>query len=96
MVYEHNILHKMADYLASDISWELNTESECVNFYSDSTLDTSELSDTKAALLYMKSIFPEEKFGGRLPPIIMKHQIYSIIKNKTTVDKEVVRLLIRK
>jgi hypothetical protein len=46
--------------------------------------------DTKTALLYLKNLFPMEKFEGRLPPIILKHQIYGIIKNRTLVDKDVV------
>ncbi len=53
--------------------------------------DNSDLpSDTKAALLYLRSIFPVEKFEGRLPPIVHQHQLYSIVKNRTTVDKELV------
>ncbi len=48
-------------------------------------------SDTKAALLFLKKLFPVDKFEGRLPPIVPKHQIYSIVKNKTLADKELVR-----
>lgn len=46
-------------------------------------------SDTEAALLYLKSKFPIEKFKGRLPPVLLVHQIYSIIKCKTLVDRDV-------
>ena len=49
--------------------------------------------DTLAALLYMKNLFPMEKFDDRIPPIVMKHQLYSIVKNRTIVDKQVVRFL---
>lgn len=45
-------------------------------------------SDTKASLLYLKSLFPVEKFESRLPPVILKHQVYSIMKNRTLVDKQ--------
>ncbi|XP_014785012.2 uncharacterized protein LOC106879820 [Octopus bimaculoides] len=45
-------------------------------------------SDTKASLLYLKSLFPLEKFESRLPPVILKHQVYSIVKNRTLVDKQ--------
>lgn len=45
-------------------------------------------SDTHAALLLLRSHFPVEKFENRLPAIVIKHQLYSIIKNKTLVDKE--------
>ena len=51
-------------------------------------------SDTKAALLYLKNLFPTEKFEGRLPPIVVKHQLYSIVKNRTIVDKELVSILL--
>jgi hypothetical protein len=57
-------------------------------------LDVSDLSNTpsdiEAALLYLKSKFPTEKFEGRLPPVLLVHQIYSIIKCKTSVDREIV------
>lgn len=46
--------------------------------------------DTEAALLYLKSKFPIEKFEGRLPPVLLVHQIYSVIKCKTLVDRDVV------
>ncbi|XP_013785197.1 serine/threonine-protein kinase 19-like isoform X2 [Limulus polyphemus] len=45
--------------------------------------------DTEASLFFLKSVFPVESFEGRLPPIILKHQIYTIVKNKTLVDKQV-------
>lgn len=31
-----------------------------------------------------------DKFEGRLPPIVAKHQLYSVVKNKTDVDKGLV------
>ncbi|XP_041364570.1 serine/threonine-protein kinase 19-like [Gigantopelta aegis] len=45
--------------------------------------------DTLAALLYMKKLFPMEKFDDRIPPIVLKHQLYSIVKNRTIVDKQI-------
>ncbi|XP_050393447.1 serine/threonine-protein kinase 19 [Patella vulgata] len=45
--------------------------------------------DTKASLLFLKISFPQEKFEDRIPPIVMKHQLYSIIHNRTIVDKHV-------
>lgn len=39
-------------------------------------------------LEYFKSIFPKELFED-LPPIIHLHQLYSLIKNKTQVDRDV-------
>lgn len=46
-------------------------------------------SDTKACLLYFRSQFSYEKFNHRLPPIFLKHQIYSIIRNRTIADRQV-------
>jgi hypothetical protein len=57
----------------------------------DSSLSNTP-SDTEAALLYLKSKFPTGKFEGRLPPVLLVHQIYSIIKCKTLVDREVVSI----
>jgi len=48
-------------------------------------------SDTEAGLLYLCSLFPREKFEGKLPAIVMKHQLYSVIHDKTTADRELVR-----
>ncbi|KAJ8318464.1 hypothetical protein KUTeg_003555 [Tegillarca granosa] len=45
-------------------------------------------SDTKAFLLYLRNLFPLEKFEHRLPPIMLKHQLYSLINNRTMVDKQ--------
>lgn len=50
-------------------------------------------SDTLASILYLKSIFPRKVFEGLLPPIILKHQIYCVVKDKTLVDRQLVRIL---
>ncbi|XP_028395258.1 serine/threonine-protein kinase 19-like [Dendronephthya gigantea] len=56
-------------------------------------LNQAELpSDTMAAILYIKSIFPHKVFGNLLPPIILKHQIYCIVKDKTIVDRQLNKL----
>lgn len=44
--------------------------------------------DAKGALTLLRSQFPVEKFKSELPPIIMKHQIYAFISNRTEVDKQ--------
>ena len=60
----------------------------------DMNLDSDQLSpaeivnDTQAALLYLKSLFPTDKFLYRVPTIILKHQLYSILENKTEVDRQ--------
>ncbi|XP_071496385.1 inactive serine/threonine-protein kinase 19-like [Diadema antillarum] len=46
-------------------------------------------SETKASLIYLKSLFNVHHFEERVPPIFLKHQLYSIIHCKTQVDKEV-------
>lgn len=46
-------------------------------------------SDSEAALLLLMKDFPVEKFSKGLPPIAFVHQLYSIIKCKTTVDREI-------
>ena len=43
-----------------------------------------------AAILYIKSTYPVKMFENIVPPIILKHQIYCVVKNKTLVDREVV------
>jgi len=47
-------------------------------------------SDTKAALNYVRSLFHAEVFEHCLPPIILHHQLYSIMHSRTVVDKELV------
>ncbi|KAK7507971.1 hypothetical protein BaRGS_00000936 [Batillaria attramentaria] len=46
------------------------------------------LTDTRTALMLLRSMFPEGKFENRLPPIILKHQVYSYVKNRTLADKQ--------
>ncbi|XP_006820313.1 winged helix repair factor 1-like [Saccoglossus kowalevskii] len=48
--------------------------------------------DTKVALDYVKSLLHVEVFEFRIPTIIFKHQIYSIVHNKTTVDRQLEEL----
>ncbi|XP_064600339.1 inactive serine/threonine-protein kinase 19-like [Liolophura sinensis] len=46
------------------------------------------LSDTKATLFFLRGLFPVEKFHHTLPAMILKHQVYSIVKNRTVADKQ--------
>ncbi|XP_023227832.1 serine/threonine-protein kinase 19-like [Centruroides sculpturatus] len=55
--------------------------------------DKDDFSNVKECLQMLKSLFPIEKFDNKLPPIIMKHQIYTLMKNRTEVDKELDSLL---
>ncbi|XP_062979591.1 inactive serine/threonine-protein kinase 19 isoform X1 [Elgaria multicarinata webbii] len=40
-----------------------------------------------AALQYLASLFPRKLFEDSLPPLILRHQIYSLVKDRTTVDR---------
>lgn len=48
--------------------------------------------DTSCALAYLKNLFPVEKFEGRLPPVILQHQLYAIVTNRTVVDQQLMEL----
>ncbi|XP_072021535.1 inactive serine/threonine-protein kinase 19-like [Amphiura filiformis] len=45
--------------------------------------------DTKASLLLLRSLFNTKVFEDRVPAIIFKHQVYSIVNNKTLVDQQI-------
>jgi len=45
---------------------------------------------TWAALLYLRDIFPLKKFNNQLPPIILRHQLYSVVMNRGLVDMQLV------
>lgn len=62
--------------------------STCVEFFL--ALAAEIPSDTKVSLLHLKELFPLERFEGRLPVVIVKHQLYSLINDRTAVDKELV------
>lgn len=50
--------------------------------------------ESEEALRQLSMLFPEEKFLGRVPRVVMKHMIYSRIPNRTLVDKEIVNVLL--
>ena len=52
-------------------------------------------SDTKAAILFLKSVVPLSKFEGKIPAIILKHQIYCVVKDKTLVDRQLVSFIMQ-
>lgn len=43
----------------------------------------------KTSLLFFRSLFPVEKFEHRLPPIVMKHQLYSLYSDRELVNKQI-------
>lgn len=42
------------------------------------------------ALNFIKQMFPYHLFQKHLPAIIWKHQLYALISDRTSVDKELV------
>ncbi|KAG5832228.1 inactive serine/threonine-protein kinase 19-like [Anguilla rostrata] len=44
--------------------------------------------DVKASLQHLMTLFPRKLFNDTLPPIVMKHQLYSIHDDKTQVDRQ--------
>lgn len=54
----------------------------------ESQLDFEVPSDTKAAILFLKSIVPLNKFEGKIPAIVLKHQLYCVVKDRTLVDRQ--------
>ena len=55
--------------------------------------DGSELaalpSDTLAAFHYLRSRFPRQPLPG--PPVVLMHQLYTVVRQRTTADHDVVR-----
>jgi len=64
-------------------SVDRNTETS-----NESDFDFEIPSDTKAALLFLKSVLPLSKFEGKIPAIVLKHQLYCVVKDKTLVDRQ--------
>ncbi|XP_078502018.1 winged helix repair factor 1 isoform X2 [Lissotriton helveticus] len=52
------------------------------------TLFPAGLQDARAALQHLASLFPRKLFEDSLPPVVMKHQIYSLVKDRTAVDRQ--------
>ncbi|XP_033630885.1 serine/threonine-protein kinase 19-like [Asterias rubens] len=64
--------------------------SESDHLLDESNVALSEVpSDTKAALLYLRSLVNVKAFEDRIPPIVFKQQVYSIVSCKTVVDKQI-------
>ncbi|XP_075774372.1 winged helix repair factor 1-like [Pelodiscus sinensis] len=45
-----------------------------------------------SALRYLASLFPRQLFEDALPPLVLKHQLYSLVKDRTAVDRHLSRL----
>lgn len=70
--------------ILSNIYEQKRRKCHAVGYADDSDLPT----DTKSVLTLLRSQFPVEKFKSELPPIVMKHQIYAFVSNRTEVDKQ--------
>lgn len=62
-----------------------------VNVIGGSRLSPTEekITDTLSAIHHVRNIFPSKELGDRFPPIVFKHQLYSLLENRTDVDREV-------
>uniref|UniRef100_A0A9J7WXA8 Serine/threonine kinase 19 n=1 Tax=Cyprinus carpio carpio TaxID=630221 RepID=A0A9J7WXA8_CYPCA len=47
--------------------------------------------DIRSSLQYLVTLFSRKLFNDSLPPVVLKHQLYSLHNDKTSVDKQVVR-----
>jgi len=50
------------------------------------------INKTQVALLYLRDLFPLKKFDNQLPPIILRHQLYSIVTNRDLVNMQLVSI----
>ncbi|KAG8226234.1 hypothetical protein J437_LFUL006336 [Ladona fulva] len=55
----------------------------------ESDLGRRFLNSAESALASIKETFPVQQICFRLPPVILVHQVYSIIKNRTVADREI-------
>lgn len=64
------------------------------NMILDEGKQTPVLSETEDAILYLRTLFPIGAFDSspshQLPPVVLKHQLYSLLPDRTSVDRELV------
>ena len=53
-------------------------------------LPADEVPDVRECLCYLRGLWPRAAFDDRLPPVVMKHQLYSLCPDRTDVDHQVV------
>ncbi|EMP41760.1 Spliceosome RNA helicase Ddx39b, partial [Chelonia mydas] len=46
----------------------------------------------ESALRYLAFLFPRQLFEDALPPLVLKHQLYSLVRDRTAVDRQLSRL----
>eukprot|EP00051_Salpingoeca_urceolata_P035435 m.29635 g.29635 ORF g.29635 m.29635 type:complete len:348 (+) comp9207_c0_seq1:131-1174(+) len=64
------------------------------DFAADTEFDV--LNDTMAAFLHLRDVFPVDKFEYRLPPMVLKHQLYTVVPDRTVADRELDYLLAKR
>jgi len=60
----------------------------------DDDFEAAMPSDTLAAIYSIANQFPSIFYHNRIPPITLRHHIYAIVKDTTTVDRELIDLLL--
>ncbi|XP_016395131.1 serine/threonine-protein kinase 19-like isoform X3 [Sinocyclocheilus rhinocerous] len=50
---------------------------------------TDGAADIRSSLQYLMTLFSRKLFNDSLPPVVLKHQLYSLHNDKTSVDKQV-------
>ena len=60
----------------------------------EDTDSAAPVSETEDALLFLRTLFPVGAFDKfphhQLPPIVLKHQLYSLLPDRTLVDRQLV------
>ena len=54
------------------------------------TLNGGHSLDVEGALASLRAMFPLDKFEGRLPAIVLRHQLYSLLEDRGLVDRQLV------
>jgi hypothetical protein len=58
-----------------------------------SSISSGGSTETEKILTELSTLFPVEKFNHKVPPVVMKHMLYSQIQDRTRVDREIASCL---
>ncbi|CAD5122606.1 DgyrCDS11018 [Dimorphilus gyrociliatus] len=50
--------------------------------------DFDDFSEIRSAYFLIKNMFPTDKFQSQIPAIVLKHQLYALVSDRTQVDRE--------
>ena len=53
-----------------------------------SSISSGGSTETEKILKELSTLVPVEKFNHKVPPVVMKHMLYSQIQDRTKVDRE--------